>query len=62
VAGRPLAGVGDAAQIATGLPGDSTQALVRKGQNLFAIVANSGDPSLNSEELARRMATQAAAH
>lgn len=54
-------GLGDSAQIAVGLPGDQTQIVLRKGDNLATIVATSGDPALTSEQLARDVAAQVAA-
>jgi hypothetical protein len=59
----PLAaidGVGDAAQIATDLPGYQTQIAFRKGGTLVLISARSGDDSITGEQLARNMATAAA--
>lgn len=55
----PLAavdGLGEAAQIATDLPGYQTQIAFRKGGSLVLIAARSGDDHLTGEALARRMA------
>lgn len=60
----PLAlveGLGDAAQLATDLPGYQTQIVFRKGETLVMIAARSGDPALDGDALARRMAEAAAA-
>lgn len=54
-------GLGDSAQIAVGLPGDQTQIVLKKGDNLATVVATSGDPALTSEQLARDIAAQVAA-
>jgi hypothetical protein len=59
----PLAaidGLGDAAQVATDLPGYQTQLAFRKGGSLVLISARSGDDSITGEQLARNMATAAA--
>jgi len=59
----PLAaidGLGDAAQIATDLPGYQTHIAFRKGGSLVLIAARSGDEHLTGEALARRMAQAAA--
>lgn len=61
VSGQPLEGVGDSSQIATGLTGESAQAVVRKGDHLVVVVANSGDAAQNSEAMVRQIAAQAAA-
>jgi hypothetical protein len=55
-----IEGLGDAAQIATDLPGYQTQIAFRKGGSLVLIAARSGDESVTGEQLARRMATAAA--
>ncbi|MBX3429767.1 MAG: hypothetical protein KF779_09315 [Hyphomonadaceae bacterium] len=61
VTAQTLDEVGDSAQVAAGLVGDSAQAVVRKGDHLIVVVANSGDADLNSEAIVRQVATQAAA-
>jgi hypothetical protein len=61
----PLASVpnlGDAAQIATDLPGYQTQIAFRKGGTLVLVAARSGDDSITGEQLARNMATAAVAN
>jgi len=61
----PLAaidGVGDAAQIATDLPGYQTQIALRKGGTLVLISARSGDDGVTGEQLARNMAAAAVAN
>lgn len=61
----PLAavdGLGEAAQIATDLPGYQTQIAFRKGGTLVLISARSGDDSITGEQLARNMATAAVAN
>jgi hypothetical protein len=61
----PLAaveGLGEAAQIATDLPGYQTQIAFRKGGSLVLIAARSGDDHVTGEALARRMAQAAAGH
>ena len=57
-----IANLGDAAQIATDLPGYQTQIAFRKGGTLVLIAARSGDDSVTGEQLARSMATAAAAN
>jgi hypothetical protein len=62
-ADTPLAaveGVGDAAQIATGLPGYQTQIAFRKGSSLVLIAGRSGDSTVTGEQIARGMAALAA--
>ena len=59
----PLAaidGLGDAAQVATDLPGYQTQITFRKGGTLVLISARSGDDAITGEQLARNMAAAAA--
>jgi hypothetical protein len=59
----PLAaidGLGDAAQIATDLPGYQTQIAFRRRGTLVLISARSGDDSVTGEQLARNMAAAAA--
>lgn len=59
----PLAaidGLGDAAQVATDLPGYQTQIAFRKGGTLVLISARSGDDAITGEQLARNMAAAAA--
>lgn len=53
-------GLGDAAQIATDLPGYQTQIVFRKGDTLVLIMGSSGDQAMNGEQIARAMATQVA--
>lgn len=58
----PLAaidGLGDAAQIATDLPGYQTQVAFRKGGSLVLISARSGDDAMTGEQIARAMAQTA---
>ncbi|MFZ2029539.1 MAG: hypothetical protein WAU68_04465 [Vitreimonas sp.] len=57
-----VANLGDAAQIATGLPGYQTQIAFRKGGTLVLIAARSGDDSVTGEQLARSVATAAVAN
>lgn len=57
----PIAGLGDEAQIATGLPGYQAQVVMRKGDKVAALLAWSGDPAMTDEALARGMAQAAAA-
>lgn len=57
----PVEGVGEAAQIATGLAGGQTQIAFTKGDKLVLISANSGDGKMTGEALARAMAKAAAA-
>jgi hypothetical protein len=60
----PLAtidGLGDAAEIATDLPGGQTQIAFRKGGSLVLIAGRSGDGAVSGEQLARSMATTAVA-
>lgn len=54
--------LGDAAQIATNLPGYQTQIAFRKGGTLVLISARSGDDSITGEQLARNVATAAVAN
>jgi hypothetical protein len=56
-----LEGLGDEAQMATDLPGYQTQIAIRKGGTLVLIAARSGDNTMTSEALARRMASAVAA-
>ena len=56
-----VASVADEAQIATDLPGYQTQIVLRKGDQVAAILAWSGDPAMTGEALARRMASAVAA-
>ena len=61
----PLAsidGLGEAAQIATDLPGYQTQIAFRKGGSLVLISARSGDGAMTGEQIARAMAQTAAAN
>lgn len=61
----PLAAIddlGDAAQIATDLPGYQTHIAFRKGGTLVLISARSGDDSVTGEQLARNMAAAAVAN
>ena len=61
----PLAsvdGLGDAARIATDLPGYQTQIAFRKGGSLVLISARSGDDAMTGEQIARAMAQAAAAN
>ena len=57
-----IANLGDAAQIATDLPGYQTQIAFRKGGTLVLISARSGDDSVTGEQLARNIATAAVAN
>ncbi|WP_395644990.1 hypothetical protein [Terricaulis sp.] len=60
----PLAaveGLGDAAQIATDLPGYQTQIVFRKGDTLVLVMGGSGDSAMSGEQIARAIATQVAA-
>lgn len=57
-----IANLGDAAQIATDLPGYQTHIAFRKGGALILISARSGDDSVTGEKLARNMATAAVAN
>ena len=52
-------GLGEAAQIATDLPGYQTQIVFRRGENVVAVLARSGDEAMTGEALARAMAAQA---
>ena len=57
-----IANLGDAAQIATDLPGYQTHIAFRKGGTLVLISARSGDDSVTGEQLARNMAAAAVAN
>ena len=58
---EPIADLGDEARIATDMSGYQTQIVLRKGDRVALIAARSGDPALDGEALARRMAQAAVA-
>lgn len=53
-------GLGEAAQIATDLPGYQTQIVFRKGDTLVLVMGGSGDSAMSGEQIARRVAAQVA--
>jgi hypothetical protein len=57
----PVEGLGDAAQVATGLPGGQTQIVFAKGDKLVLVSGRSGDAAMTSEALANALAKAAAA-
>lgn len=58
---QAVEGLGDAATLAVGLPGDQAQIVIRKGGSVATVVATSGDAALTSEQLVRQLAEQVAA-
>lgn len=58
----PIDGLGEAAQMASDLPGYQTQIALRKAGSLVLISARSGDDAMSGEEIARAMAQTAAAN
>ena len=57
----PVENLGDEAQLATDLPGYQTQIVFRKGQSVIAVLGSSGDAQMSGEEIARALASDAAA-
>lgn len=57
-----VSGVGDAAKLATDLPGYQAQIVFRKGDDVVAMLARSGDPETTAADLARQLAAQVTAN
>lgn len=56
-----IASLGDEAQLATDLPGSQTQIVFRQGATVIAVLGSSGDSAMSGEQIARALATAAAA-
>ena len=58
---QPIENLGEEAQLATDLPGYQTQIAFRQGAHVVAVLGSSGDARMSGEQIARALATAAAA-